>query len=65
MGFEDIPEDIHEGYPCPNCNGSVTMVDDQWVCDSCDFKRDIDVLLKKIRGNMLGFKKKEEVWKDG
>lgn len=39
--FEDIPEDIREGYPCPNCeDGSVTMTvtNTLWECDTCDFE---------------------------
>ena len=39
MSFEDIPEDVEESYPCPNCeNGNITKnKDGEWECDTCDF----------------------------
>lgn len=47
--FDEIHENIREGYPCPQCkNGSVekSLLNDGkmieknkelWCCDSCDF----------------------------
>jgi ribosomal protein L37AE/L43A len=40
MGFEAIPEDKQESYPCPECEaGAVTQCDvtGDWTCDSCDW----------------------------
>lgn len=38
MSFDDMPEDREEAYPC-DCGGTITKLDDAWVCDSCDFKK--------------------------
>ena len=39
MPPEDIPEDMEESYPCPNCaEGSITRDPNQkgiWLCDKC------------------------------
>ena len=37
MSFDEIPEDVHEGYPC-DCGGSITKYDGKWRCDTCDFE---------------------------
>ena len=35
MGFEDIPEDREESYPC-ECDGVITKrKDGKWECDKC------------------------------
>ena len=47
-GFEDIPEEKEESYPCPNCpNGNVSRWEGGWQCDTCDWmpalrKEDVD-----------------------
>ncbi len=41
MSFEDIPEDLKESYPCPDCEqGSVTLNFDEteWECDTCNYE---------------------------
>ena len=41
MSFEDIPEDVRQGYPCPDCeDGSVTLNFDatKWECDTCNYE---------------------------
>ena len=38
MSFDTIPEDMVEGYPC-DCGGSITLTDQKWCCDSCDFEK--------------------------
>ena len=37
-GFEDIPEDKKEAYPC-ECGGNIVMNEKYgyWECDSCDW----------------------------
>lgn len=37
MGFDDIPEDIREQYPCPSCGGDVELdkKDNTWKCLDC------------------------------
>lgn len=42
MSFDEIPENSHEEYPCPDCdNGNVSSDDNghTWTCDKCDFER--------------------------
>jgi ribosomal protein L37AE/L43A len=39
MGFEDIPEDREESYPC-KCGGNITQDKENgeiWQCDNCDW----------------------------
>lgn len=38
MGFEDIPEDRVESFPC-ECGGNITKIGENWYCDKCDFER--------------------------
>jgi len=39
-GFEETPEDKVKGFPCPKCaKGSVTLIDGNWTCDTCDFEK--------------------------
>jgi len=35
MGFDTIPEDREESYPC-ECGGNITKVDGRWECDRCN-----------------------------
>ena len=48
MSFDDIPEDLRESFPCPNCtDGSVEYDNDTdfWECEKCNFKKtDMDTL---------------------
>lgn len=39
MGFEDIPEDRCQSFPCEHCEGgNVTEVRKGfWECDNCDY----------------------------
>ena len=38
MPFDEIPENIREEYPC-ECGGTISLYDNTWKCDTCDFKR--------------------------
>lgn len=40
MGFDAIPEDKQESYPCPDeeCQGCVTLDNGYWQCDECSFR---------------------------
>ena len=42
MAFDDIPEDRDESYPCPvdGCDGTVSLLDHVWECDTCDWKHE-------------------------
>jgi hypothetical protein len=31
-------ENTPEGYRCAGCDGSITLTDGVWYCDSCDFE---------------------------
>ena len=39
MSFDDIPEDLHNSHPCPNCENGNAVEDKQgnWICDTCDW----------------------------
>lgn len=41
MGFENIPEDRSESFPC-ECGGDIRLNDKKtlWECDTCDFSRE-------------------------
>lgn len=47
MSFDEIPENQIEGYPCA-WGGSITKLDDVWVCDRCDFEVKDNVITKYI-----------------
>lgn len=48
MGFEDIPEDRPESFPC-ECGGNIMLNDEKtlWECDLCTFSRE-NKKIKKI-----------------
>ena len=36
MGFEDIPEDFEQSFPCDVCkDGEITKIDKVWCCSNC------------------------------
>lgn len=39
MSFDEIPENLHESYPCPTCrDGEVTKNEKHiWECNCCEF----------------------------
>ena len=38
MGFESIPENKKESFPC-DCGGNITQLEDNsWACDSCEWE---------------------------
>lgn len=37
--FDDIPEDKKRSFPC-ECGGNITLFNDKWSCDECDFLRE-------------------------
>lgn len=42
--FDDIPEDKHESYPCPDCEGNIVQNKEGfWHCDSCAWNTDTEV----------------------
>ena len=36
---ESIREDSQESYPCQDCGGNITLFENQWTCDTCNFCR--------------------------
>lgn len=50
MGFEDIPEDTRESYPCPECEaGNVTLNEESglWECSECEWKGGVEDSLRQ------------------
>lgn len=43
MGFDAIPEDREQSFPCPECgSGNVTLQPNLiwWECDECEFAKE-------------------------